>query len=118
GMPAKQTQTSAMGMSVAAANPYATAVSPATPVTMTNSKTSNLTVTPMQATSGSSAIVVPKGTATAASSGAASTSNASNTSSTTTAADSDLAMATLLDSLGSSLGSALQVQMDRALLQK
>ncbi|BBB61942.1 hypothetical protein UNDKW_3669 [Undibacterium sp. KW1] len=111
-MPAKQTQTSAMGMSVAAANPYATAVSPATPTTTTNSKTTTVAATPMQATSGSSAIVIPAGTA------SNSTASTNNTSSTTTAADGDLAMAALLDSLGNSLASALQVQMDKTLRQQ
>lgn len=115
-MPAKQTQTqtSAMGMSVAAANPYATAVSPATPATTTNSKTTTVTATPMQTTSGngSSAIVIPAST----------TSNSmvgtNSTSSTTATADSDLAMVALLDSLGNSLGSALQAQMDKTLRQQ
>ncbi|WP_281275187.1 choice-of-anchor A family protein [Undibacterium pigrum] len=117
GMPTKpaQSQSSAMGMSVAAANPYATAVSPATPAT-TNSKTTSLTATPMQATSGSSAIVIP-----AASSSSASTAAKSSANTTATAAavtDGDLAMAALLDSLGNSLGSALQAQMDKTLRQQ
>ncbi|MFZ6747250.1 collagen-binding domain-containing protein [Undibacterium sp. JH2W] len=115
GMPTKPVQASqtstAMAMSVAAANPYATVVSQATPATAANNKTTTVLATPLQATSNSSAIVIPAGTT-------ASGSNASSNgakSTNTTAADGDLAMAALLDSLGNSLGSALQAQMDRAL---
>ncbi|MCH8623110.1 hypothetical protein, partial [Undibacterium sp. TS12] len=116
GMPAKQTQAQSqqntMAMKSVAANPYATMVSQPTPASTESSKTTTVAATPMQATSGSSAIVIPKGTVTTASSGA------SNASSTATAADSDLAMAALLDGLGSSLGSALQAQMDKSLQQQ
>ncbi|MDP1977203.1 hypothetical protein [Undibacterium sp.] len=118
-MPAKQTQvsrnTTAMAMAMDAANRYAMMVSPATPATTTNSKTTSLTAMPMQATSGSSAIVISVSTSssTSGSNGSA----AAKSASTTTAAvkDGDLAMAALLDSLGHSLGSALQAQMDKAL---
>ncbi|PXX41635.1 choice-of-anchor A domain-containing protein [Undibacterium pigrum] len=114
GMPTKpaQSQSSAMGMSVAAANPYATAVSPATPATTTNNKSTSLTATPMQATSGSSAIVIPAASSSSSSTAAKSS---ANTTATAAATDGDLAMAALLDSLGNSLGSALQAQMDKTL---
>ncbi|MFZ6747253.1 hypothetical protein ACO0LC_28895 [Undibacterium sp. JH2W] len=112
-MPVKQTSTNtAMAMSVAAANPYATVVSQATPATTANSKAATVTATPLQATSGSSAIVIPAASTTSTAS------SGKNTSSTTTAADGDLAMAALLDGLGSSLGSALQAQMDKTLRQQ
>lgn len=112
-MPAKQTQsqTSAMGMSVAAGNPYTT-LSPAIPASTESSKATTVAATSMQTTSGSSAIVIPASTTSNSMAGT------NSTSSTTATADSDLAMAALLNGLGNSLGSALQAQMDRALQQK
>ncbi len=101
-MPAKvQSQQNSMAMKSVAANPYATMVSQTAPASIECSKTTTVVETPMQARLGSSAIVVPKGTATSANSEAASTSNASNTNRTATVADSDLAMAAVLYGLGS-----------------
>lgn len=110
GMPAKaaQSQQNTMAMKSVAANPYATMVSPATPATTANNKSTTVSATPMQATSGSSAIVIPAGSINTST-------PVSNSTSATTVADGDLMMAALLNSLGNSLGSALQAQMDRTL---